>query len=71
MFVNIVKPMLPSPAGTLQPLEILEEKWDFVCMDGVHWLKEGLMRFTCALLKMAHFMPTTATMTIESTIQGS
>src|SRR3954468_14082693 len=64
-----IKPDLQMKAGLLQPLPILERKWEWVSMDFITHLprtkkgNDAIVVFVDMMLKMAHFamLKTTAT----------
>ena len=69
------KPRSGKPPGLLQPLPIPDMPWDSVAMDFVTGLprtKKGydtVLVFVDRLTKMAHFVPTTKTVTAEQTAE--
>ena len=64
-----------KPAGTLQPLEIPEWKWESISMDFVMGLSRASSRYDAIwvivdrLTKFAHFLPIRASYTLEKLAQ--
>ena len=63
-----IKPLQQAPQGLLQPLDILEVRWQQISMDFIGPLPKS-EQFDCILVvvdrltKMSHFIPTTTTVT--------
>ena len=64
-----------KPAGTLQPLEIPEWKWESISMDFVIGLSRASFRYDAIwvivdrLTKFAHFLPIRVSYTLEKLAQ--